>query len=76
METMNIVSFDVDISEYKLLGTKLKQIVNVLKLLKMFLLLWFLKQLKEQFNSFNPCILKIIFKIHGLKQSNIKIYDD
>ena len=31
--TVNIISFDVEMNEYKLLGIKSKQIVNVLKLL-------------------------------------------
>ena len=35
VESMNIISSDVDINEYKRLGTKSKQIVNDLKLLKM-----------------------------------------
>ena len=46
IESMNIVSSGVYMNEYKLLGTKSKQIVNALKLLKMPLLLAFLKQLK------------------------------
>ena len=43
---MNIVSSGVYMNEYKLLGTKSKQIVNALKRLKMPLLLGSLKQLK------------------------------
>ena len=31
---MNVISSNVDMNEYKLLGTKSKQIVNVLKTLK------------------------------------------
>ena len=31
---MNIVSSDIEMNEYKLLGTKSKQMVNALKLLK------------------------------------------
>ena len=44
---MNIISSDVDTNEYKLLGTKSKQIVNALKLLGMPLFLGFLKKLKS-----------------------------
>ena len=44
---MNIISSDVDMNEYKLLGTKSKQIVNALKLLGMPLFLGFLKKLKS-----------------------------
>ena len=32
---MNIISSDVDMSEYNFLGTKSKQIVNALRLLEM-----------------------------------------
>ena len=46
IESTNIVSSGVYMNEYKLLGTKSKQIVNALKLLKMPLLLGSLKQLK------------------------------
>ena len=35
IKTMNIIFSDVDMNEYKLLGTKSEQIVNVLKLLEM-----------------------------------------
>ena len=34
IETMNIIFSDLDMNEYKLLGTKSKQIVNALKLLE------------------------------------------
>ena len=34
IESMNIISSDVDINERKLLGTKSKQVVNALKLLE------------------------------------------
>ena len=34
IESMNIISSDIDINKYKLLGTKSKQIVHALKLLK------------------------------------------
>ena len=34
-EPMNIMSSNVDMNEYKLLGTKSKQIANALKILKM-----------------------------------------
>ena len=34
IESMNIISSDVDINEHKLLGTKSKQVVNALKLLE------------------------------------------
>ena len=47
IESMNIISSDVDTNEYKLLGTKSKQIVNALKLLGMPLFLGFLKKLKS-----------------------------
>ena len=35
IESMNIISSNVNMNEYELLRTKLKQIVNVLKLLRM-----------------------------------------
>ena len=35
VESMDVISSDVDINEYKLLGTKSKQIVSDLKLIKM-----------------------------------------
>ena len=35
IESMNIISSDVDINEHKLLGTKSEQVVNALKLLEM-----------------------------------------
>ena len=35
IETMNIIFSDVDMNEYKLLGTKSKQIIHALKLLEM-----------------------------------------
>ena len=35
VESMDVISSDVDINEYKLLGTKSKQIVRDLKLIKM-----------------------------------------
>ena len=45
---MNIISSDMNMNEYKLLGTKSKEIANALKILKMSLFLGFLKKLKEQ----------------------------
>ena len=38
----------MNMNEYKLLGTKSKEIANALKILKMSLFLGFLKKLKEQ----------------------------
>ena len=48
IESMNIISSDMNMNEYKLLGTKSKEIANALKILKMSLFLGFLKKLKEQ----------------------------
>ena len=45
---MNIISSDMNMNEYKLLGTKSKEIANALKILKISLFLGFLKKLKEQ----------------------------
>ena len=44
---MNVISSNVDMNEYKLLGTKSKQIVNALSILRMPLFLGFLKPKKE-----------------------------
>ena len=44
---MNVISSNVDMNEYKLLGTKPKQIVNALSILRMPLFLGFLKPKKE-----------------------------
>ena len=48
IESMNIISSDMNMNEYKLLGTKSKEIANALKILKMSLFLGLLKKLKEQ----------------------------
>ena len=44
---MNNIFCDIDMNEYKLLGTKLKQIVNALKVLKI-LLFRFFKTIKKK----------------------------
>ena len=48
IEAMNVISVYVEMNEYKLLGTKLKKIVNALKLLGMPHFLGFFKQLKDE----------------------------
>ena len=50
IESMNIISSNVDMNEYKLLVTKSKQIVKVLKKLRISLFLGFLKKLKKRTN--------------------------
>ena len=50
IESMNIISSNVDMNEYKLLVTKSKQIVKVLKKLRITLFLGFLKKLKKRTN--------------------------
>ena len=47
IKTINIVSFDVQKNENKLLRCKSKQVVDALRLLEMPLFLGFLKKLKE-----------------------------
>ena len=47
IESMNNIFCDIDMNEYKLLGTKLKQIVNALKVLKI-LLFRFFKTIKKK----------------------------
>ena len=46
IETINIIFSDVVMNEYKLLGTKLIELVNALKLLGMPYFLGFFKELK------------------------------
>ena len=50
IESMNIISSNVDMNEYKLLVTKSKQIVKVLKKLRITLFLSLLKKLKKRTN--------------------------
>ena len=50
IKTINIVSFDVQKNENKLLRRKSKQVVDALRLLEMPLFLGFLKKLKEDGN--------------------------
>lgn len=45
---MNITFFDVETNEYKLLGTKSKNLVTALKVLEISLFKEFFKQLKEE----------------------------
>ena len=46
IKAMNIISSDVEINEYKLLGTKSEKLANILKQLGILHFLGFFKQLK------------------------------
>ena len=72
---MNIISSDVDTNEYKLLGTKSKQIVNVLKLLGMPLFLGFLKKLKSDDieNELLNCTKSNIAKLRYIMVKTFKV---
>ena len=48
IESMNIISSKVDMNEYKLLGTKSKQIVNVLKMLRVSLFGGIFEKIKKR----------------------------
>ena len=75
IESMNIISSDVDTNEYKLLGTKSKQIVNVLKLLGMPLFLGFLKKLKSDDieNELLNCTKSNIAKLRYIMVKTFKV---
>ena len=72
---MNIISSDVDMNEYKLLGTKSKQIVNALKLLGMPLFLGFLKKLKSDDieNELLNCTKSNIAKLRYIMVKTFKV---
>ena len=72
---MNIISSDVDMNEYKLLGTKSKQIVNALKLLRMPLFLGFLKKLKSDDieNELLNCTKSNIAKLRYIMVKTFKV---
>ena len=75
IESMNIISSDVDMNEYKLLGTKSKQIVNALKLLGMPLFLGFLKKLKSDDieNELLNCTKSNIAKLRYIMVKKFKV---
>ena len=72
---MNIISSDVDMNEYKLLGTKSKQIVNALKLLGMPLFLGLLKKLKSDDieNELLNCTKSNIAKLRYIMVKTFKV---
>ena len=54
IEAMNIISSDVEINEYKLLGFKSNELVNALKQLDIVHFLGFCKQLKGKCEKYVP----------------------
>ena len=74
IKSKKIISSDVDMNEYKLLGTKSKQIVSALKLLKMSLILG-LKTKRTRYIEI-WWFRKWFYRIHRIEYSKNKIYGD